>query len=235
MADAVTEPSGHRPSLAGPQSPLTIDRAGREAYWKAERLDLSSTEVALLACLHRRLGQTVTYDALLREVWGTALGQGGSLWQVRSAVKRLREKLAAAGAQACRIVAVRRRGYRLELYPADRSRRAYRHRVALRVGLLLIVAALLGAFAAGWLLAKQDRGDPTALVWYRQQRVHAGLLWALGRGQHCAEGPDGELYCFDTPEERAAAIDLLLRNAAPEGQDRPSPPAATPFPQPRSE
>ena len=220
MADAMTEP----------ESPLAVDETCQEAFWRGQRLDLSPTEFALLACLHQRAGQTVTYEALLREVWGTPLDQGGSLWQVRSAVTRLRKKLAAAGAHACQIVAVRGTGYRLELSPAHRNRCPSRHSVALRLGLVLIAAALLAALAAGWLLAKQGRGDPTTLVWYRQQRVPAGVLWALHRGQHCAEGPDGALYCFDTAEERAAAIDLLLRNAAPQGQDQPREPGATPVP-----
>jgi DNA-binding winged helix-turn-helix (wHTH) protein len=237
MPETVTAPPAGEATPEGPGGPLAIDGTCQDAFWRGRRLDLSPTEYAVLACLHRQAGQTVTYDGLLQEVWGTSLDEGGSLWQVRSTVKRLRQKLAAVADDSCHLVNVRNIGYRLDLPSARQcAQPAHPHRsIALRVGLVLIVVAILTTVAAGWLLVRQGRGDPTTLVWYRQRQVPVGLLWALHRGQHCCQGPDGALYCFDTPEERAAAVDVLMRNAAPQGQDRTREPGVTPVPQPQSE
>lgn len=220
---------------AGRESTLIVDETRREASWRSQRLDLSPTEFALLAHLVHRAGQTVTYEALLQEVWRAPLGQGGSLSQVRSTVKRLRQKLVAVSGGSCQLVSVRSVGYRLELATVDRRLPRSRRPLALKVSLILVVAALLVVLVAGWSFLRHSRGDPTVRVWYRQQRVPVGVLWALGRGRHCVEGPDGALYCFDTPEERAAAIDVLLRNAAPQGQEPPRAPGATTVPQPQGE
>jgi len=91
---------------APPECRLILDEAGREAFWRGQRLDLSPTEFAVLAYLHRRVGQAISHDALLQVVWGTPLGQGGSLAQVRSTVTRLRQKLAAVADHSCRIVSL---------------------------------------------------------------------------------------------------------------------------------
>jgi hypothetical protein len=190
---------------------------GWEAFWQGQRLHLSPTEFDVLAHLAQRAGQVVTYEALLQDVWGSPLEQGGSLSQVRSTIARLRQKLAAVADHSCQIVSVRGMGYRLDL-PATRHR-AYpsRRPVVLLIGLILATAVLLAALIAGWLYVRQAPGRPTALVRYRGQQVPIGLLWALERGQHCGRGPDGVIYCFDTPEERAAAMDALLRGTAPQG------------------
>ena len=235
MPDSGTAPSpseGAPTAPAGPDSPLVVDETRREAYCRGRQLDLSPTEFALLACLHQRAGETVTYEALLREVWGTPLEQGGSLAQVRSTVARLRKKLAAAGAQACRIASVRSTGYRLDLSSVERKANPSRRPIALRIAPVLAVAVLLAGLASGWLFAERVPGRPTTPVWYRGQRVPIALLWALQRGQHCCAAPDGELYCFDTPEERAAALDVLLRSAEPQGQDQYPQPDTTPESQP---
>lgn len=208
-------------SATQPQGPLTIDEAGREAFWQGRRLDLTPTEFAVLACLYQRAGQIVPNDALLQEVWGASLDKGGTLCQVRNTVKRLRRKLAAVAGHSCQIVSVRGVGYRLDL-PSGRqgTLAAHRHRsIALRIALALVIVTALAAVAARWLLAKQIGGDPTTLVWYGERRVLIGVLWAMQRGQHCVKGPDGELYCFDTPEECESAIDVLLREATPQGQE----------------
>ncbi len=223
MRDSTTasSPSEGTPEApAGPQHSLVIDEARREAFWRGQRLDLSPAEFAVLACLARQPGQAVAYDTLLREAWGTPLDQGGSLAQVQSTVKRLRQKLPEAAGRSCRLVNVRGVGYRLDFPSADESalpgprRRSH----ALALGLALIAVTILATAAAAWLLIRGGRGDPTTIVWYRERRVPAGVLWVLQRGQHCCVAPDGELYCFDTPEERAAALDLMLGEAAPQEQ-----------------
>lgn len=200
-----------------PECPLVLDEAAREAFWRGQRLDLSSTELAVLTYLFQRAGQAVSNDALLQAIWGTSLDEGGSLWQVRSAIKRLRQKLTAAAGPSCQIASIRGVGYRLDIAsshhgatPAHPGRS-----IALRIGVVLVIAALLFSVAAGWRLMRRSGGDPTTLVWYRQQRVPAGVLWLLQRGQHCAQGIDGALYCFDTAEERATAIDVMLHDTAP--------------------
>lgn len=218
MADAVTEP----------ESPLAVAETCGQAFWRGRRLDLSPTEFALLACLHRRAGETATYEVLLREVWGTPLDQGGSLAQVRSSVARLRKKLAAAGARSCRIASVRGTGYRLDLASMEREANPSRRPLALRIALALAVAALLATLASGWVFLKRAPGRATTPVWYRGRRVPIALLWGLQRGRHCCKGPDGELYCFDTPEERAAAVDVLLRSADPQERDEHPQPGVTP-------
>ncbi len=200
---------------AGRESPLILDEMRREASWRGQRLHLSPTEFALLAHLVQRAAQTVTYEALLQEVWRTPLGQGGSLSQVRSTVRRLRQKLVAVSGGSCQLVSVRSVGYRLDLPTADQSTPPSRRPIVLRMALILIVAALLVIVVAGWSYLKQSRRDPTALVWYRQHQVPVGLLWALRRGQHCCVAPDGALYCFDTKEERAAALGVLLPGVDP--------------------
>lgn len=212
---------------------LVLDEVAREVFWCGQRLDLSPTEFAVLAYLYRRVGQAVSNDALLQAVWGTSLDEGGSLWQVRSTVKRLRQKLTATADHSCQLVSIRGIGYRLDLPSAYQGAPpAHRRRsIVLRIGLVLVVATV----TAGWLLVRRGGGNPMTFVWYRQQRVPVGVLWALQRGQHCMEGPDGALYCFDTAEECAAAIDVLLRKAAPQGQEQPREPDATPDPQPQSE
>lgn len=196
-----------------PQRSLVLDERRQEAFAGGRRLDLSPTEFALLACLVRHAGQTVTFQALLQEVWGTPLDRGGSLAQVRSTVKRLRQKLVASG-HSCQLVGVRGVGYRLDLSDGSQSTPPPRRPLALKVILILIAATLLVVLVAAW-NSLQRRGDPTALVWYRQQRLPVGLLWALRRGPHCCVAPDGALYCFDTKEERAAALGVPLPGVDP--------------------
>ncbi len=144
--------------MSPPEGLLVVDEAGRQVFLAGRRVELSPTEFGVLRELSRRPGQVVSYDALLQGAWGTSLLDGGSLAQVQSAVKRLRQRLAASGASACRIVCVRGLGYRLELAP-ERGRVGPRSmRLALR--LLLIAVALAALLAGGWLLRCHLPGDP---------------------------------------------------------------------------
>lgn len=216
MIDSATAPPAGEGTPAGPERPLAVDGSCREAFWRGRRLDLSPTEFAVLACLHRGAGQTVTYDELLQEVWGTSLSQGGTLAQVRSAVTRLRNKLAAAGAQACEIVAVRGTGYRLLLSPASRPRAPLRLTIVLHRKMIAWLVLLLLALLAGCYLWRKLPENPRAVVWYHDQRVPLAALCIMQRGNHCAVAPDGHTYCFDTVDELAAATGLALPGADPE-------------------
>lgn len=222
MPDSTTASShgeGTPATPAGPQNSLVIGEARQEAFWRGQRLDLSPTECAVLAYLHRHVGRAVSHDALLQGVWGTPLDQGGSLAQVRNTVTRLRQKLAAAGVHSCQIASIRGIGYRLELAPARRPRQALRplfslsgKRIALLAGLVGLIALLL----AGWLAWQQLRTDPHALVWYRGHQVPASVLRIVNLGRHCCLAPDGGFYCFDSEEELAAATGMLLPGIDPE-------------------
>lgn len=53
---------------------LNIDLATQTIKLDGKTLDLSGTEYALLACLVRNLGRTVSHNQLLREVWGSEYG-----------------------------------------------------------------------------------------------------------------------------------------------------------------
>ncbi len=217
----------------GSAAPLLLDEATRAAFWRGERLDLSPTELACLAYLAERAGETVPYEALLQAVWDASLGQGGSLDQVRSTVKRLRLKLAEANDGTHCLLNVRGVGYRFEPLPHTRGTRLTRLLSSLTTGRALIATVLLALL--GWLVWRELRslpGNPTTPVWFEGRQMPAGILWAAKRGQYCLQGPDSELYCFDTQEERAAALDAMLRAADPQGPEPPLGPGATPEPQP---
>jgi len=210
LAEAATQPDGS----------LAIDPVARVAYWRGQPLDLSPTEFAVLACLHERLGQTVTYDEILQAVWGAPRVRGGSLAQVRSTVTRLRQKLGRVGNHTFRLVSVRTVGYRLDFVPAAQNERHPQSPIAPKPRRMVtwagLAAVLLALLLAGWLLGKQYPGDPWAMVWYRGRQTPMGLLHILHRGTYCCVGPDGHPYCFDTKEERAAALGIPLRGVAPE-------------------
>lgn len=202
--------------VAQPECPLILDEAGREALCQGKRLDLSPTEFSVLAYLYQRVGQSVSHDALLLEVWGTPLDQGGSLAQVRNTVTRLRQKLAAAGDHSCKIANVRGVGYRLELsgagqptcqphLPLTRSAK----RIVMLVGLVVL---LLG----GGYIWRQLPRDPRTVVWYRSHRVPLAVLRVIQQGNYCTVGPNGAIYCFDRKEELAAATGLPMPGVDPE-------------------
>ena len=78
-------------SAAQAREALSIDQVARQVLWQGKPLDLSPTEFDTLAYLIQRAGHPVPYDELLQAVWGASRAQGGSLPQVRSTVKRLRQ------------------------------------------------------------------------------------------------------------------------------------------------
>lgn len=200
-------------SAAQAREALCIDQVARQVLWQGKPLDLSPTEFDTLAYLIQRAGHPVPYDELLQAVWGASRAQGGSLPQVRSTVKRLRQKLQAVARHAWGIENVRGTGYRL-VPASDAHRRGLRHLLLTRV--LPLVAAVAFILALGWLLVERATpGDSWAPAWYRGYRVPIGLLFASHRGSFCALGRQDQLYCFDTEEERAAAFGLPLPGVDP--------------------
>lgn len=89
---------------------LVIDPAGQTATLSGHRLDLPFTEFKLLTHLAARRGVPQSWQDLLREVWGTADLIGGRD-VVKSAVYRLRSRLAAAPGGSAYIRTLRGVGY----------------------------------------------------------------------------------------------------------------------------
>ncbi|MDE0228235.1 MAG: response regulator [Spirochaetaceae bacterium] len=72
---------------------------------------LTATEYELLSTLARRAGRVVTYDALLRQIWGER--DTGDVNLVRNFVKKLRAKLGDDAATPTWVLNVRGVGYRM--------------------------------------------------------------------------------------------------------------------------
>jgi two-component system, OmpR family, response regulator RegX3 len=107
-------PSGSREAgLAGEHIELcgiTLDEGAHVAESDGRLIDLTPREFELLACLMRHGGKVLSRDQLLREAWG---------WEylvetktVDTHVKRLRDKLEAAGVDPALVETVRGYGYR---------------------------------------------------------------------------------------------------------------------------
>ena len=99
---------GERLSASG----ITLDEASHEAVFGETPIDLTPREFELLAILMRYPGKVLTREQLLKQAWG---------WEylvetktVDTHVKRLRDKLEAAGADAALIETVRGYGYRIQ-------------------------------------------------------------------------------------------------------------------------
>jgi two-component system response regulator RegX3 len=93
-------------------SGIVIDDAAHEATANGGLIDLTPREFELLACLMRHAGKVLSRDQLLREAWG---------WEyltetktVDTHVKRLRDKLEAAGVSPDLVETVRGYGYRFK-------------------------------------------------------------------------------------------------------------------------
>lgn len=72
---------------------LCIDLDARRAWVGKQDVDLTRQEFDLLACLFERRGCTVTWQELLRQVWGIRKPQREMRGTLRSCVRRLRQKL----------------------------------------------------------------------------------------------------------------------------------------------
>lgn len=89
---------------------LRVDRRTREVRWRDLAIELSAREFDLVVALSSEPNRVWTFEELTCEVWRTPyLGDSDA---VLSAVKRLRRRLAAAGAEVV-IGSVRAVGFRL--------------------------------------------------------------------------------------------------------------------------
>ena len=107
----LTAPPQVEPSEPYVLGDLTIDYANRRVTVASGPLDLTATEYKLLFELSVNAGRTVTYDQLLRRVWGQA--HSGDLRVIRTLVKRLRRKLDDSASHPIYIFAEPRVGYRV--------------------------------------------------------------------------------------------------------------------------
>ena len=74
-------------------------------------LELTATEYELLCALSLNAGRVMTYEVLLRRVWGEWDDSGSN--RVRAFVKKLRRKLGDEAAKPAYIVTERAVGYRM--------------------------------------------------------------------------------------------------------------------------
>ncbi len=90
---------------------VAIDYAGRRVEVAGNPLELTATEFDLLRVLSVNAGRVVTFESLLRQVWGKR--EKGDPRLVRTYVKRLRRKLGDDAENSAYIFSVRRVGYRM--------------------------------------------------------------------------------------------------------------------------
>jgi two-component system response regulator MprA len=87
---------------------LTLDVRGRVAYRGERRVELTTTEFALLSLLLRNAQQVLTKNQILQRVWGYNFGGNANIVEVY--IRSLRRKLE-AGAELRLIQTVRGAGY----------------------------------------------------------------------------------------------------------------------------
>ncbi|MDZ4178366.1 MAG: response regulator transcription factor [Coriobacteriia bacterium] len=99
---------GERLTAAG----IVLDETTHEAHYGPTQIDLTPREFELLAILMRYPGKVLTRDQLLKQAWG---------WEylvetktVDTHIKRLRDKLEAAGVDPGVVETVRGYGYRIQ-------------------------------------------------------------------------------------------------------------------------
>ena len=90
---------------------LAIHYEPRQVTVAARAVQLTATEFELLRVLSVNAGRVVTYESLLRQVWGDR--QHASMELVRSFMKRLRRKLGDKPTNPSYIFNVRGVGYRM--------------------------------------------------------------------------------------------------------------------------
>ena len=102
-----SSPPEEHPTLGGR---LHLDREGQKILWGASDLRLTRTELQVLAALMERPWRVWQYAELNAAVWRDTYC--GDTDRIRSAIKRLRSKFRAVGAEV-EIEAVRGVGFRL--------------------------------------------------------------------------------------------------------------------------
>lgn len=101
--------SAHQP-LAN--LPVWVNVATGEAFAHGRALDLAPKELALLSLLCDRAGSICDRSEIAARVWPEYAGRIGDN-NIEALVRRLRQKLAEAGAPPDTVVTVKKRGYRL--------------------------------------------------------------------------------------------------------------------------
>jgi len=91
---------------------LVVDESSFRAYRDGEELNLTSTEMRLLAVLARNAGEVLSRQRLLEEVWG--YDYLGDSRLVDMAILRLRGKLRQGDCDAEYVSTIRGEGYRLD-------------------------------------------------------------------------------------------------------------------------
>ena len=104
---AIGGPEGERFETAG----ILLDEGSHEVTHDGAPIDLTPREFELLACLMRHRGKVLSRDQLLRQAWGWEIVVETKT--VDTHIKRLRDKLEAAGVDADVVETVRGYGYRL--------------------------------------------------------------------------------------------------------------------------
>ncbi len=110
---SAARPKGHG-SIAGDvleHSGIRLDEGSHEVTHGATPIDLTPREFELLACLMRHAGSVLSRDQLLRDAWGWEIVVETKT--VDTHIKRLRDKLEAAGVDPEVVETVRGYGYRL--------------------------------------------------------------------------------------------------------------------------
>jgi len=90
---------------------IRLDEGTHEVYNGETPIDLTPREFELLACLMRHDGKVLSRDQLLRQAWGWEIVVETKT--VDTHIKRLRDKLEAAGVDPNIVETVRGYGYRL--------------------------------------------------------------------------------------------------------------------------
>jgi two-component system response regulator RegX3 len=90
---------------------IRLDEDSHDVTFKGAPIDLTPREFELLSCLMRHNGKVLSRDALLREAWGWEIVVETKT--VDTHIKRLRDKLEAAGVDPEIVETVRGYGYRL--------------------------------------------------------------------------------------------------------------------------
>lgn len=91
---------------------IKIDR--EEAYFKSEKINLTPVEYKLLEVLGNRIDWVMSWQILLREVWGYEDWEGGRE-MVKVNIRRLRKKIEPDPSQPVYLLTERGRGYKLAL------------------------------------------------------------------------------------------------------------------------
>ena len=104
-------PEASEPGEVFEAAGIRLDEGSHEVFSGANEIDLTPREFELLACLMRHGGKVLSRDQLLRQAWGWEIVVETKT--VDTHIKRLRDKLEAAGADPEIVETVRGYGYRL--------------------------------------------------------------------------------------------------------------------------